>query len=345
MSYTPINWQTGDTITAEKMNKMDNGWSVTTSMTTLFEESGTSSSRGEAILTYSEIISADVLYVTFNGTDYTCPVTEANEVYYYGAFDGSNYDWTTYPFFLRSRDTGNMLVLSEGSEQYTIKVAVQSETVETSKAFDKARGYWTDVTSEELFEETVTTVSADPFVSASLSYSGIINQDTVVVTFNGTDYVCNRIDAFGEYFYGGFTEQGPDFSDYPFALESNSEGMNNIYTQTAGTYTVKAVAEAKNFHASDDFATTVQIVAGIDAINEALPFQCLSGITTYTSAFEALQSGRLVYFCAPVDTFDGTPKSLFIISRVDSLCTIVPDSDKIEARFGVDSGIFFVKYL
>lgn len=28
MSYTPINWQTGDTITAEKLNKMDNGWLV-----------------------------------------------------------------------------------------------------------------------------------------------------------------------------------------------------------------------------------------------------------------------------------------------------------------------------
>lgn len=28
MIYTPINWQNGDTITAEKMNKMDNGWGI-----------------------------------------------------------------------------------------------------------------------------------------------------------------------------------------------------------------------------------------------------------------------------------------------------------------------------
>ena len=41
MSYTPINWQTGDIITAEKMNKMDNGWSVESSSQQLFSETVT----------------------------------------------------------------------------------------------------------------------------------------------------------------------------------------------------------------------------------------------------------------------------------------------------------------
>ena len=137
MAYTPINWQTGDTITAEKMNKMDNGW----------------------------------------GTQLT-----------------------------------------------------------------------------QLFSESVTTADDGGMNVGTLVYSDTIDADSIVVTFNGTDYTCSRIDAFGHYYYGGFSQSGPDFSEYPFAIES-STSRNNIYTQTAGTYTV--AVSTSGIVVSDDFCKAV----------------------------------------------------------------------------------------
>ena len=169
MAYTPINWQNGDTITAEKMNKMDNGW---------------------------------------------------------GAVDA------------------------------------------------------------QLFSETVTT-SGDGMYSASLAYTGLIEDGTIPVTYDGTSYTCPRIEAFGAYFYGGFSEQGPDFSVYPFALQSSSEFGNTIFTKTAGNHTVAVVG--KTVEVSNDFEKAVAV---------AMPetsFQIIRGQTTWQEAFDALNAGRDVY--------------------------------------------------
>lgn len=165
MSYVPINWQMGDTITAEKLNKMDNGWG--------FE-------------------------------------------------------------------------------------------------------------STQLFSETVITETGAFGASATLSYFGIINSDTLTITFDGTDYSCTRIDAFGGYYYGGFTEQGPDFSEYPFALQSLNR-QNMIFTQNAGTYTVAVDAPA--VVASANFEKAVKAT---DLV--VVPFT-----TTWQEVYDALQAGRNCY--------------------------------------------------
>ena len=86
MAYTPINWQTGDTITAEKMNKMDNGWGVQN--TQLFSESVTTSvyegmSFATGTFSYSALISDESVVVTFNGTDYTVARGGEDGYYYY----------------------------------------------------------------------------------------------------------------------------------------------------------------------------------------------------------------------------------------------------------------------
>lgn len=108
--------------------------------------------------------------------------------------------------------------------------------------------------SEQLFEETITTAAGSFGISAELEYSETIESTTLTITFDGTDYVCERIDAMGMYFYGGFTQSGPDFTDYPFALQSNY-GTNTIYTSTAGTYSVAASGNA--IAVSDSFSSAV----------------------------------------------------------------------------------------
>lgn len=219
MAYTPIGWQTGDTITAEKMNKMDNGWGV--------QES-------------------------------------------------------------------------------------------------------------QLFSESVTTADHGGMNQGTLAYSQTIDADTITVAFNGADYTCSRIDAFGGHFYGGFTEQGPDFSEFPFAIESGGGGgQNAIYTQTAGTYTVAVSAET--VEVSSNFNSAVNKCVD----TSAMPMLCVSGVTTASEIEAAIfDQKRLMYFVAH------STNAFFLIFQVqfttdtDAIVTIYPEGFGISAS--VTNGIFTV---
>lgn len=138
MAYTPINWQTGDTITAEKMNKMDNGWSVATTSTTYIDnESVTTNDPGEGACmgptSYQSPITDDSITVVFNGTTYTCPKGDFG----YGAVEnGPMADFTTYPFGLVPM--GPVLLLTETAGTYTLTVSASSTSIEVSDNFNSA---------------------------------------------------------------------------------------------------------------------------------------------------------------------------------------------------------------
>ena len=178
MSYTPINWQTGDTITAAKLNRCDNGWAVE---------------------------------------------------------------------------------------------------------------------STQLFSETVVTEdTGDGFYGASLVYSGVISVPELTITFDGADYTCQAIDDVfpGEYFYGGIGQDGPDFSVYPFALDSGIEGTdeNFLFTETSGTHTILARVSAVD--TSSDFESAVSSCVDLSTS----PFKCVVGATTYDEMSAASSQGRILYF-------------------------------------------------
>ena len=141
MSYTPINWQNGDTITAEKMNKMDNGWSVEPSQ--LFSETVTTSAGeygNEGALSYGSVVSAGEIVVTFGGTDYTCTAIDmTNGVYGYGGVDSNwNYDFTDFPFALVFSATDGNILATETAGTYSISATAL--TIETSTEFRDAVG-------------------------------------------------------------------------------------------------------------------------------------------------------------------------------------------------------------
>lgn len=139
MAYTPINWQTGDTITAEKMNKMDNGWEV--GETQLFSETVTTTavSYGNvAQLSYSSLITDDVIIVSFDGTKYTCNNIGTSGDHEYGApwSDGLNrYDFSEFPFNLYSSSDGNMMATQTAG---TFNVSASVQSTETSESFNSA---------------------------------------------------------------------------------------------------------------------------------------------------------------------------------------------------------------
>lgn len=135
MAYTPVNWQTGDTITAERLNRMDRGWSVET--TELFSETVTTADNGgdfySAPLAYSQLIDADTITVTFDGTEYECPSIGEGE---YGAsYNGRVFDFSEFPFKLYTYDGGAELVTQTAGEH---TVAAAAQTLQTSADFAAA---------------------------------------------------------------------------------------------------------------------------------------------------------------------------------------------------------------
>lgn len=176
MAYTPINWTTGDTITADKLNKMDNGWAVETSNTQIL-----------------------------------------------------------------------------------------SETITTDE--DWGGGY-----------------------AGLFAHQGLISSDTIVVTYDGSDYTLSATaDGPSTYSYGGFTSSGPDFSTYPFGINSDADDGTYLITPTASTHNVIIKEASESVETSDSFKTAVLSVG-------VLPLLCVSGVTTSSEIEQAISNGRLLYF-------------------------------------------------
>lgn len=135
MAYTPINWQTGDTITAEKLNKMDNGWSVES--TQLFSETVTTADTGQGfamgqIQYVFEGTRPPEVTIMFDGTAYTCAINAQNG---YGELGGSGPVFTNYPFYIAPSYNGTNVVTSTAG---TYAVAMSTQSVEVSSDFSTA---------------------------------------------------------------------------------------------------------------------------------------------------------------------------------------------------------------
>lgn len=162
MAYTPIGWQTGDTITAEKMNKMDNGWSYSSTSTEICDESVTTADDGHGIFAGQLSVSsvtADTIVVTYDGNEYTCDNNDGS----YGAnFDESTgqFDWSTYPFVVY--DDGYVTTQTSGLHTFVI-VAEGTPTIETSKEFRSAVGSFVDTSTMPMLCVSGTTTRADMF--------------------------------------------------------------------------------------------------------------------------------------------------------------------------------------
>ena len=153
MAYTPINWQTGDTITAEKLNRCDNGWSV--GMAQLFSETVTTADQGglnAAPLAYSSVIDAASIAVTLDGTDYECPRLDFGSSYFYGGFSTTTPgpDFTDYPFFIASSDSEGNTLFTQTAGTHT--VAASGDTVECGDSFTAAVSTVIERTSAMPFE-------------------------------------------------------------------------------------------------------------------------------------------------------------------------------------------------
>lgn len=134
MSYTPINWQTGDTITAEKMNKMDNGWGASAATkTTICQETIEATGGGPAfgIFTYANEITSQNVIITLNGVEYECQYDTSIPGY-------GGISLVDPPFAIVCYGGQNKLVVSTAGT-YSVKIEeVSPATLEVSSNFANA---------------------------------------------------------------------------------------------------------------------------------------------------------------------------------------------------------------
>lgn len=155
MAYEKQTWKCGDTITADRMNhiedgiaNVDVGYSCSKEWVTLTEESMTtveeSESSASSFFAYSAPITADIIKVTFNSTEYTCSKIADDDITYYGGVSEQEPVFSEYPFAVVSGTSpsgsyNNLITESAGT--YQVKIEAYEKTVETSECFDRARGY------------------------------------------------------------------------------------------------------------------------------------------------------------------------------------------------------------
>jgi len=274
MAYTPVNWQTGDTITAERLNRMDRGWDVET--TELFSETVTAAADPDypeypaiADLAYTGTDTPDELIVTFDGTEY--------QLSYRHGYGDDTLEAT--PFYLGINPKARFVATKTAGTH-----AIAARTVpalQTSADFDTARGWGYAVT--ELFSETVTANSEG---SATLAYSGTEVPAELTVTLDGTAYDVKSATTDTEYVY-------IDSSDFSFEVNT-ANGTWMLEYVTEGQHTISASAALPTAH--DELRKAIKTVAD-EAAGEALAsvsasFIVTIGTTTWAQVNSALKAGR-----------------------------------------------------
>lgn len=152
MAYEKTTWADGDVITAEKLNKIEDGIEDATGYdckeepVVLLEESVVTEpyySDITGVLSYSHPIKAETIIVTFDGVDYVLNNNSARPedgVSYYGACKSMyTKDYSEYPFGLTCfHESSQNILYTEKTGTYSIKISAITDVVSTTKNFKKA---------------------------------------------------------------------------------------------------------------------------------------------------------------------------------------------------------------
>lgn len=151
MAYVSKEWVTGETITADGLNNIeegiqealecsgsDAGYSCTETQVTAFEGSLTTTSMGSfngVTFTSTEPIEGDSITVTFNDTEYELPKVGAG----YGEFDANNSPvFTNYSCAIAVINNEQYFFFTPSASTNSVKIEVSNEVITTSDCFRKA---------------------------------------------------------------------------------------------------------------------------------------------------------------------------------------------------------------
>ena len=126
---------------------------------------------------------------------------------------------------------------------------------------------------ELLFNESVVTSLAYNFAVGTCQTQMFLNQEVLIIDFNGIEYECEANNYKSQYIYGGFnsTTTTPDFSIYPFVINNMVSGSSpedvvitdtiNLLTENPGTYSLQIYTAIPD---SDSSSEPVTIRSYID---------------------------------------------------------------------------------
>ena len=201
------------------------------------------------------------------------------------------------------------------------------DTITAEKMNKMDNGWGVQTSGGVLFNETVTTVDDGGIAWGDFSYSAIITAETITVTFNGTDYQCQKVDAEGDNAYGGWGAEGPDFTSIPFAILSGGEG-NSICTPTGGTYTVKVDASTTTVETSANFSMACNNCVD----TSTMPMLCVSGVTTQSDMLRAYEQGKLLFF----RPYSSLHANYIITGFYTEVAHFLPEDSTVSATFEND---------
>lgn len=135
--------------------------------------------------------------------------------------------------------------------------------------------------SEQMrFSGSVATEERNGMYGAEIDCDLSDEPQRIAVTFDGTEYTCERV-AFGnDSVYGGFSSNAPDFSEYPFFIIADNHSF--IQTEAGGTHQVEITSIVKSVN--EDLADLIPVM------------QLVSGVTNSADALAAFNAGKLLYF-------------------------------------------------
>ena len=146
-----------------------------------------------------------------------------------------------------------------------LKTFVSGIKMYLDKAVNQLRNEvgWKSESTEQVFSETVTTVAGNVGNEATLSYTELLTDDALKVTFDGTEYTCTKDVLDGDTSYGAIFDMSTgqtDFTDFPFEIysyvdENSGDIVNIIETETAGEHSV--VVETATITYTDAFKNGV----------------------------------------------------------------------------------------
>lgn len=284
MAYEKQVWNCGDTITAEKMNHIEegienaqSGYECTSSEVTLVSNETISTSEENTFLSYTNLIDADTLVVYFDGTRYECPKISGGSAYNaYGGYSSSEEatDFSEYPFAICSAietevPTRRNIVYTETAGTHTIELKVVSEVVSTTECFEKAvkkfTGYECKETLKTLTEESIASTGMPPI--AYLSYTQLIDASSITVTFDGTEYVLGRTTGLSPfnapaYVYGDANNPSSPFRIFSTISSSDVSKRNGVLVPPpSGTHTIKIEVAEGSVTTTPCFEKAVKSVA------------------------------------------------------------------------------------
>lgn len=156
MAYEKQTWQTGDIITAPKLNHMEDGiesapgYHVETQTVTIVPQQSVTTvenpDMGTNVGSFTPTIpedSPETMTVVFDGTTYVCHKNEANG---YGEEPGDEgFLWNDYPFFVTFNSGGMIVTQTAGT--HTLYAYTETSAIVTDEDFNEAV---TQVVSENI---------------------------------------------------------------------------------------------------------------------------------------------------------------------------------------------------